>query len=114
MRGREVLGDDIAGFTEVLAMVGPKSGAPGPGPGRENGRKVSLGECFWLEERANEVADLLVVKSEQIHYKKRDERIKGRRPRCGSDRPLSCPPWRRRRGSGRTSCGSLHDVTRLR
>ena len=41
-------------------MVGPKSGAPGPGPGRENGRKVRLGECFWLVQRANEVADLLV------------------------------------------------------
>ena len=64
IRGREVLGDDIAGFTEVQAMVGPKSGAPGPRTGREKGRKVRLGECFWLVQRANEVADLLVVKSE--------------------------------------------------
>lgn len=64
MRGREAVGDDIAGFTEVQAMVGPKSGAAGPRTGREKGRKVRLGECFWLVERVFEVADLLVVKSE--------------------------------------------------
>ena len=69
MRGREAFGGDIAGFTEVQAMVGPKWGAPGLRPGREKGRKVRLGECFWLVQRANKVADLLVVKSEQIHYK---------------------------------------------
>ena len=59
MRGREVPGDDIAGFSEALATVGPKSGAAGPKPGRESDWKARLGECLGLVQREIDAADLL-------------------------------------------------------
>ena len=55
------MGGDVAGSSEALATVGPKSGAAGPKPGREKGGKARLGECFWVFVLVIFVANLLNV-----------------------------------------------------
>ena len=60
IRGREALGDDVAGSSEALATVGPEWGAAGPKPGRESDGKARLGECLRLVQREMEGAALLV------------------------------------------------------
>ena len=53
------MGGDVAGSSEALATVGPKSGAAGPKPGRESEGKARLGERLRLVEREIDAADLL-------------------------------------------------------